>query len=377
VPECRNRNKAGARTLPRRDFREGAFMFGGITGSIDLRGKVVAITGASAGVGRATARLAGRAGAKVALMARDAEGLESARAEVAATGATAIAIPLDVADAAAVLAAAERIERELGPIDVWINNAMVTVFSPVAELEPEEIRRVTEVTYLGGVHGTLAALRQMRRRGRGTIVQVGSALAYFGIPLQAPYCAAKHALRGFTDALRIELRREGSAIAVTSVHLPAVNTPQFDWARTRQEQAPRPVAPVYSPAAAARAVLRAAVDPAREYWIGGRTLLMILGNMLLPQVMDRMLAREAVEGQARDRPVEPSRRDNLFTPVSGLHRTEGAFGNEARPAAAQIPAPAGRLATAAAGALLVAGVAGLAVAAAFLSRGHRRPHRLR
>jgi NADP-dependent 3-hydroxy acid dehydrogenase YdfG len=336
-----------------------------------LDGKVVAVTGASAGVGRASARLFGRCGAAVALIAREPAALEAARAEVAATGARAIALPLDVADADALAAAAARIEYELGPIDVWVNNAMATVFSPVADLAPDELRRVTEVTYLGSAFGVMAALARMRPRNRGTIIQVGSALAYRGIPLQSAYCGAKHAIRGFVDSLRAELIHEGSRIRVTHVHLPAVNTPQFDWARTKRPNKPRPVAPVYSVQAAARAVVGASVDPAREYWVGFNTLVTVMGNMLSPSLADRVLAWEAVDGQERDEPVEAGRRDNLFEPTPGLHATDGAFDDETRPSALVIPAPAGRAAAVALGALLVAGIAGLAAGAAARREGRR------
>jgi short-subunit dehydrogenase len=328
----------------------------------DFRGQVAVVTGASAGVGRATAERLGRLGAKVALIGRDAEALEAAAREIDALGTETLALPLDVADAEAVFAAAERIERELGPIDVWVNNAMVTVFSPVSELTPEEVRRVTEVTYLGAVHGTMAALRHMRVRDRGVIVQVGSSLSYRGIPLQAAYCGAKHAMRGFTDSLRGELLHERSGVALSMVQLPAVNTPQFDWARTHRRHQPRPVAPVYAPEAAARAVVAAAANPAREYWVGGRTLLMIMANMVAPSLFDQILARQAIGGQDRDAEVAPDRKDNLFEPVHGLHGAEGSFGDEARPDAAVIAAPAGRLGAVAGAGLLVAGLAGLALA---------------
>ncbi|EFH13396.1 SDR family oxidoreductase, partial [Teichococcus cervicalis] len=204
------------------------------------QGSVVVVTGASAGVGRATALRLAREGWRVGLIARDQAALQALAAEIRAAGGIALPLPCDVAEASSVFAAAERAERELGPVEAWVNNAMVTIFAPVAELTPEEFRRVTEVTYLGTVHGSMAALRLMRPRGRGVLLQVGSALAYRGIPLQSAYCGAKHAIVGFTDSLRAELRHEGSGIAVTEVHLPAVNTPQFGWARTRLARAPRP-----------------------------------------------------------------------------------------------------------------------------------------
>jgi NAD(P)-dependent dehydrogenase (short-subunit alcohol dehydrogenase family) len=338
----------------------------------DLTGRVVVVTGGTAGVGRAVARGCGRLGATVVILARDPAGLEDARAEIEAAGARVLALPVDVSDADAVFAAADRVEAELGPIDVWINNAMATVFSPVADVTPEEVRRVTEVTYLGSVHGTMAALRHMRRRDRGTIVQAGSSLAYRGIPLQAPYCGAKHAIRGFLDSLRAELEHERSRVRLTHVHLPAINTPQFEWARTHRAHRPRPVAPVYSTAAAARAIVGAIARPRRELWLGGNTTLMILGNMLLPRVFDRLLAQRAVEGQDRPERVAEGRRDNLFAPVTGLHRTDGTFGDETRARAMAIPGTASRLAATSLAVIAVAGLAGLAVAAA--GRGDRRGH---
>lgn len=297
----------------------------------DLRGKVVVVTGGSAGVGRAAARLFAAHGAKVALVARDEAGLEDARAEIQAAGGDAAVFPADVADADAVLDVATACQQRLGSVEVWVNNAMATVFSPVHALGADEIRRVTEVTYLGYVHGTLAALRLMRARNRGVIVQVGSALAYRGIPLQAAYCGAKHAIRGFTDSLRTELEHEGSRIRLTAVHLPAINTPQFDWARTHDRALPRPVAPVYAPEAAARAIVHAAGRPGREYWLGGSTPATILGNALAPGLMDRYLSAQAVDGQRRKAAVPRDRADNLFRPVAGKHRTRGAFAQETRP----------------------------------------------
>lgn len=333
----------------------------------NLKGAVVAITGGSAGIGRAAARAFAKAGAKVALMARDEEGLERTKAELESFGASAAIFPLDVADANAVNEAAEECEAQLGPIDIWVNNAMVTVFSPVEDLSPEEFRRVTEVTYLGYVHGTMAALRQMRARDRGVIVQVGSALAYRGIPLQAAYCGAKHAIRGFTDSLRTELAHDNSGINVTAVHLPAINTPQFDWARTHRKKLPRPLAPVYSPATAARAVLYAARHPEREFWLGRATPITVLANMFFPGLMDRYLAREAVEGQDRSREALPDHTDNLFRPVSDAHRTDGSFSAEAHGRALRVTAPQTR-AGAVLGLGLIAGAVGAALGASLATR---------
>lgn len=294
-----------------------------------LEGKVVAITGASAGVGRATALLFARQGAKVALIARGREALEATRREIEAEGGAALACVADVSDASALDAAAERIERELGPIDVWINNAMVTVFATVAELAPEEFRRVTETTYLGGVHGTMAALKRMRARDRGTIVQVSSALAYRSIPLQSAYCGAKHALMGFLDSLRCELIHEHSRIHLTAVHMPALNTPQFGWARNKMPHQPQPVPPIYQPEVAARAVLFAATHRRRELSVGASTWFALLGQRLSPALMDWYLGRTAFEGQQSDEPELGTGPDNLELPVTGAHATHGTFGARA------------------------------------------------
>jgi len=333
----------------------------------DLHRKVVVITGASAGVGRASARAFARQGALIALIARDREALESTRDEITAMGRKAAIFPADVADSEAVFKAARDCEAQLGPIDIWVNNAMATVFSPIEDLTPDEVRRVTEVTYLGCVHGTMAALHHMRPRNRGVVVQIGSSLAYRGIPLQAAYCAAKHAARGFTDSLRTELSHAGSAIQVTMVHLPAINTPQFDWARTHRDKLPRPVAPVYEPRAAARVVVRAARNPKREYWLGGMTPLMILANMIVPGIMDRYLGANAVKGQARKQDVPTGRRDNLYKPVPGAHRTEGSFSAEARRNALLAPAPGTRIAAAVSLAFF-GGLVGAALAARIAQR---------
>ena len=285
----------------------------------------VVITGASAGVGRAVARAFAQRGAALALLARGEDGLDAAVKEAEADGARAISIPTDVADADGVEAAAARAERELGPIDVWVNNAMVSVFAPVRELKPDEVRRVTEVTYLGSVYGTLAALARMRARNAGTIVQVGSALAYRSIPLQAAYCGAKHAADGFHESLRTELLHEGSRVRVTRVQMPALNTPQFEWVRTRLPGHPQPVKPIYQPEVAAEAVLWAAEHAPRELKVGMSTVLTLYANRLMPGLLDRYLARNGVKGQQMDEPVDPDRPDNLWSPVGGDHGAHGRF----------------------------------------------------
>ncbi len=325
-----------------------------------FEGQVVVVTGASAGVGRATALSFAAQGARVGLLARDPQGLEDTRAQIKVRGGTAFCVPVDMADSTAVQAAADTCEAELGPITIWVNNAMATVFSPVSKLTPDMIRRVTEVTYLGYVHGTMAALSAMRHRGKGTIIQVSSALAYRAIPLQAPYCAAKHAIRGFTEALRCELLSEGSAIRLSSVVLPAVNTPQFRWAKTQMKTCPRPVAPVYEPEAAADAILHAARCQGREYFLGYQTPLLIMGNTLMPDALDHYLSRNAIEGQDTGEPVRPNRPDNLFAPVPGEHHTRGDFSREARSDALLLPAAMARAlglaALLAVGAVLSAGL---------------------
>jgi short-subunit dehydrogenase len=294
----------------------------------------VVITGASAGIGRAVALEFARQGCNVALMARGVERLESAARQARSYGVAALAIPSDVADADIVDAAAERVENELGPIDVWVNNAMVTVFAPAQAVRSDEYRRVTEVTYLGQVHGTLAALRRMRRRNRGTIVQVGSALSYRAIPLQAAYCAAKFAVRGFTDSLRSELAHEGSRIRLTMVQLPAVNTPQFDWARSRLAGRAQPLPPVFQPEAVAPEIVRAAREAPRELWIGHSTLKAIVGAMLLPETGDRLLAQQGYAGQFAAGPQSAVHADNLFAPPPGDPGTRGRFNDDAHATAA-------------------------------------------
>jgi short-subunit dehydrogenase len=286
---------------------------------------VVMITGASGGVGRAVARAFAARGAAVGLFARGAAGLEGARADVAARGGVPVVFAGDVADAEALERAATELERTRGPIDVWINNAMVTVFSPVKDATAAEFKRVTEVTYLGVVYGTLAALRRMLPRNRGRIIQVGSALAYRGIPLQAPYCGAKHAIQGFCDSLRAELLHDGSGVQVTMVQLPAINTPQFDWMRSHLAFRGQPVAPIYQPEVAAEAILRAADHDGRESYVGYPTTIGIVGNKLAPALGDWYLARTGFASQQSDEAEDPGRRDNLWTPVDD-ERDFGAHG---------------------------------------------------
>jgi short-subunit dehydrogenase len=322
--------------------------------------EIVIITGASAGVGRATALRFGRAGARVGLIARDGKALNDVKCEIERLGGKAAIAAVDVADSKELLEAAKKLETALGPVDIWVNDAMVTVFSPVTEITPEEFKRVTEVSYLGFVYGTMAALWLMRPRNRGTIVQVGSALAYRGIPLQAAYCGAKFAIRGFTNSLRTELMHERSNIHLTTVHLPAVNTPQFDWARTHMDRQPRPVAPVYQPEVIADVIYKAAHEHRREVWIGRSAIGTILANAVVPALLDRYLARTAFSSQTTERKVAGDRSDNLLTPVHDLHRTRGSFGREALRHALAVPGPAIRVGVVTAG-LICAGLLGVAI----------------
>jgi NAD(P)-dependent dehydrogenase (short-subunit alcohol dehydrogenase family) len=289
---------------------------------------VVVVTGASAGVGRATARMYGERGAAVALLARGAKGLAGAAAEVRAAGGRALELPTDVADPEQVLAAAARAEEELGPIDLWVNVAFSGVFAPFTDVTPEEFRRTTEVTYLGYVWGTKAALDRMLPRDRGAIVQVGSALAYRGIPLQAAYCGAKHAIQGFTESVRTELMNRGSNVAITMVQLPAVNTPQFDWVLSRLPRRPQPVAPIYQPEVAARAVVYAGDHPhRREYWVGGSTVGTLVGDKFAGGLLDRYLGRTGVDSQQTEQPQPPDAPANLWEPADGPDgRDYGAHG---------------------------------------------------
>ncbi|MEU2687942.1 SDR family oxidoreductase [Streptomyces hygroscopicus] len=332
--------------------------------------QVVVVTGASAGVGRATARAFGARGAAVALLARGQRGLEQAAQEVRTAGGRALPLVVDVADAEAVDSAAQQVEDRFGPIDVWVNAAFTTVFAPATEIRPDELRRATEVTYFGFVHGTQAALRRMLPRDRGTVVQVGSALAYRSVPLQAVYCGAKAAIRGFTDSLRCELTHDGSRVRVTMAHLPGVNTPQFSWVLTRLPRHPRPVAPVYQPEVAAEGILYAADHPERrEYWIGGSTVATLLGQRFAAGLLDRYLARTGYDSQQTDEPVDPSRAVNLWKPVDDAHGADhgphGVFDREAHSRSPQLwasrhrrPLALGAVAGGAVGAVLAAGLRG-------------------
>lgn len=280
--------------------------------------KVVVVTGASGGVGRATARAFGEQGAAVALLARGEKGLAGAVRDVEAAGGRALAIPTDVAEFEQVEAAAKRVESELGPIDVWVNVAFTSVFAPFTKIAPAEYKRVTEVAYLGYVYGTKAALGYMLRRDRGTIVQVGSALAYRGIPLQSAYCGAKHAIQGFNEALRCELLHDKSNVHVTMVQLPAVNTPQFSWVLNRLPRHARPVPPIYEPAVVAGAIRYAAEHPRRrEYWVGGSTVATLIANAVAPGVLDRYLGRTGYKSQQTQAPQAPEAPVNLWEPADG------------------------------------------------------------
>ena len=297
---------------------------------------IAVITGASAGIGRATAVAFARRGWKVALLARGEAGLEGARADVVRAGGEALVVETDVADHAQVDSAAERVEREWGPVDVWVNNAMATIFSPFLEVSPDEFERATAVTYLGAVWGTRAALTRMRPRNRGVIVQVGSALSYRSIPLQSPYCGAKSALRGFTDSLRSELLHDRSGVHLTMVHLSAFNTPQFDWGRSRMPRAPRPMGKVFQPEVAAEAIYWAAHHRRRELWVGWPAAQAIAGTRVVPGALDRLLAARGYDGQQSDDPLPATRPDNLFAPVARDHGAHGRFDAEAKSASAQL-----------------------------------------
>ncbi len=293
-------------------------------------GKIVVVTGGGAGVGRATAREFAARGDDVALIGRDGARLEVAAEELRATGVRALAVPADVANAEEVQAAADLIEERLGPIDIWVNNAMVTVFAPVADLTAEELRRATEVTYLGTVHGMMAALQRMRKRNRGTIVNVGSALAYRSVPLQAVYCGAKSAIRGFTDSLRSEIIHDKLDIGLTMVHLPAVNTPQFNWALNKTGHRAQPVPPIYQPEVPARAIVYATTVRRREIWVGLPTIKAILANRIAPGFADWYLAKYGYSSQMAAEPTAANAPSNLYDAVPGGYSAHGRFDTQAR-----------------------------------------------
>ena len=297
--------------------------------------EVIVITGASGGIGRATARAFARPGARIALLARGERGLAATQAEVESAGAVALAIPTDVSNESQVEAAAAQIEQTWGHIDVWVNNAMATIFGPISALRGDQIKRATEVTYLGAVYGTLSALKRMRARNRGVIVQVGSALAYRAIPLQAPYCAAKHALRGFTDSLRTELMHDRSDIKLTMVHLSAFNTPQFDWALNLVGKRPMPVPPIFQPELAAEAIVWAARHSRREVFVGWPAVKAVIANKLFPGLLDRMLAKQGYSGQITSEPLPPHACANLYDPCDTNPGAHGRFDREAKDSSMQ------------------------------------------
>lgn len=299
------------------------------------RDRVVVVTGASAGVGRAVVNEFARQGAHIGLIARGRDRLDAAKREVEEAGGKALVLPADVADAKQVDEAAERVEQELGPIDVWVNVAMTTIFAPFLEITPDEFKRATEVTYLGQVYGTMAALKRMHARNRGVIVQVGSALAYRSIPLQSPYCGAKHAIIGFTDSIRSELIHDKSNVHITAVMLPAMNTPQFSWCRTRLPRHPQPVPPIFQPEVAARAIVWAASHKRREVYVGWPTVEAIYAQEIAPSFADRYLAKHAYDAQQTPEPVSPDRPDNLFEPAPGEYSAHGIFDKRAKSYSAQ------------------------------------------
>jgi NAD(P)-dependent dehydrogenase (short-subunit alcohol dehydrogenase family) len=300
---------------------------------------VVVVTGASAGLGRAIAHGYAKRGAKVGLLARNPEALAATKRECEVLGGEAVFIPTDVSDADAVERAAAQIEQEFGPIDIWVNNAMVSVFSPVKEMEAADYRRVTEVLYLGFVHGTLSALRRMLPRDRGTIIQIGSALAYRSIPLQSAYCACKHAINGFTDSLRCELYHDKSNVKITAIHMPAMNTTQFDWVKNRMPEDTQPVPPIFEPEVSAEVVVAAGLAkyPRREYWVGSPTVKAIVAQRIVPGLLDRYLGKTGYKSQQiAGEPRDPNAPNNLYDYVPGVHSARGKFDDRSKRTSAEV-----------------------------------------
>lgn len=300
---------------------------------------VVVVTGSSAGLGRSIAHQFSRKGAHIGLIARNPEALTAAKYECEALGGRALVLPLDVSDADAVDAAAAQVEEAFGPIDIWVNDAMVSVFSPVREMEPSDYKRVTDVLYLGFVHGTLAALKRMLPRDHGTIIQIGSALSYRSIPLQSAYCACKHAINGFTDSLRCELHHENSMVKITAVHMPAMNTTQFNWVKNRMPNDTQPVPPIFDPELTAKVVVAAglAKNPRREYWVGSPTVLAIVAQKFVPGLLDRYLGKTGYKSQQiPGEPKNPSAPNNLYDFVPGTHSARGKFTDRSKRTSAEI-----------------------------------------
>lgn len=324
--------------------------------------EVVVITGASAGIGRATVREFAKHGAHIGLLARNEDGLQGAKEDVESLGGKAIAIPTDVADPEQIEAAADKVEEEFGPIDVWVNDAMTTIFSEFKNITPAEFRRSTEVTYLGAVYGTMSALNRMLPRDKGTIVQVGSALSYRAIPLQSVYCGGKHGMRGFTDSVRVELMHDNSNVHITMVQLPGLNTPQFDHCKTKIPYHPQPVAPIYQPEVAADAIYWAAHHKRREVYVGASSAITIIGNKILPWLGDIYLARTAYSGQQTNQKIDPEERpDNLFELVPGDRGAHGEFDGQSYDSSPQLWATKNR-------GLLAAGAVGAIALVALLKR---------
>lgn len=328
--------------------------------------RIVVVTGGTAGIGRAAAVRFAREGCDIAVLARGKDRLDDTRLQIGRLGVRCLSLPVDVADAGAVEAAAHTVERTLGPIDVWVNNAMTDVYAPAMEITPDEYKRVTEVCYLGYVHGTLSALRRMKPRNRGHLIFVGSAVAYRGIPLQAAYSGAKHAIQGFFDSLRCELIHEGSAVRLTMVQMPAVNTPEFNWCRSKLPRKAQPLPPIYQPEVAADGIYFASTTDRREVWVGGSTVKGILGNRIAPGFADRYLARTGYSGQMTNEPKPASHQDNLFEPAIGLFGAHGDFDSRARSYSVQLWASKHRRA------LGIGAVAALGVAASMIVPASRR-----